>query len=50
MQYSVSRPRSFSTFGPKPRLKVSTFTPNALAKAKWPSSWTKISELMRMTK
>ena len=37
-QYSVSRPRSLNTFGPKPRLKVSTFTPNALAKRKCPSS------------
>jgi len=50
MQYSVSPPRSFRIFGPKPRLKVRTFTPKALANRKCPSSWTKMSELTRMMK
>ena len=36
--------------GPKPREKVMTFSPKALATMKWPSSWTKINELTRMTK
>ena len=43
MQYSVSRPRRRTTFGPKPSEKVSTFTPKIFAHTKWPSSCTKMS-------
>ena len=34
MQYSVSFPRTFRSFGPKPMENVSTFTPNSFANAK----------------
>jgi hypothetical protein len=33
-QYSVSRPRNRSTFGPNPIEKVSTFTPKIFAQTK----------------
>ncbi len=50
MQYSVSRPRIFTSFGPKPTEKVSTFTPKIFANAKCPASWMKMSTLTKRTK
>ena len=50
MQYSVSLPRMRSSVGPNPIEKVRTLTPKILAKAKCPSSWTKMSVLMSSVK
>ena len=43
MQYSVSRPRNRTSFGPKPMENISTLTPKTLAHTKCPSSCTKMS-------
>ena len=50
MQYSVSLPRTFKTFGPKPMEKVITFTPKSFANAKCPNSWMKMRMLMKRMK